>query len=297
MKLSVIVLNHNTKVILKKCLQKCQQALVNIQAEIIVVDSASTDKSPEMVEEFFPKIKLIRLKENLGFSIGNNIGVKKSCGDYVVFLNSDVLVKKDAFEMLLKYMDDNKEVGAITPKLVLRNNKIDPDCHRGFPTPWAALSYFLGLEKLFPKSKIFGQYHQMYKNMQETHYIDSCCGAFMLVRKEAGDQVGWWSEEYFFYGEDLDFCYSLKQKDWEIAYFPHVESLHYKGASSGIRKETKDLQVLKETRVKAAQESIKAMEIFYNKFYKDKYPQWLTNIVLLGIKLKGKTRLFINKVK
>jgi hypothetical protein len=297
MDLSVVILNYNTRGILSQCLHKAEKALQNLQAEIIVVDNASTDGSRVMVKEKFPNVKLVELEENIGFSAGNNVGAAEASGKYLCFLNSDVLVNQDTFIKLFDYLEKDDKAGVVTPKLVLRNNQLDPDCHRGFPTPWAALSYFSGLEKMFPKSRIFGQYHQLYKNLDQTHQIDACCGAFLMVRRKLGEKIGWWDEQYFFYGEDLDFCYQVKEQGWSVVYFPLAEAVHYKGASSGLRKETKDLKVERKTRIKAAQESVRAMEIFYNKFYQEKYPLLVTKVVLLGIRVKGYLRILFNYLK
>ena len=96
---------------------------------------------------------------------------------------------------------------------------------------------------MFPKNRLFGQYHQFYLNLDEFHQIDACCGAFMLVKREVGKQISWWDESYFFYGEDLDFCYRAKQKGWQTFYYPKAKAIHYKGASSGLRSETKDIKI------------------------------------------------------
>lgn len=291
--LSIIILSYNTKELLEKCLQFLQKAKKNnFQVEMIVVDNASVDGSPEMVEKEFPEIKLIRSKKNLGYAGGNNLGLKKTQGECLLFLNSDTQIKSEALIKMMKFMKENPKVGASSPKTMLFNGEMDPDCHRGFPTPWASITYFLGLEKLFPKSRIFGQYHQFYLDLNKIHEIDAGFGTFMFVRQKALEQVGNWDESYFFYGEDLDLFYRLKKADWKIMFYPEILVTHHKGASSGLRKESKEVaRPSRETRIKVAKASIKAMEIFYKKFYQDKYPSWLTCLVILGIRVKGSFRL------
>jgi hypothetical protein len=160
------------------------------------------------------------------------------------------------------------------------------------------MTYFLGLEKLFPKSKLFGQYHQFYLDLNKPHEIDAGFGTFMFVRQKALEQVGRWDENYFFYGEDLDLFYRLKKAGWKIIFYPEILVTHHKGASSGLRRESKEVaRPSRETRIKVAKASIKAMEIFYKKFYQDKYPSWLTWIVLLGIKVKGFFRICLHYFK
>lgn len=284
--LSIIIVNYNTKVLLRQCLRSLMSNF-----EIIVVDNGSKDGSPEMVEKEFPKAKLIKNKENLGFANGNNQALRRAQGKYILFLNSDTVVPKKTIASLLSYLDEHPRVGVVTPRLELRNGKVDLDCHRGFPTPWASFCYFTGLEKLFPRSRLFGRYHQTWKDLFTIHEMDACCGAFLLTRKKVLKEVGGFDESYFFYGEDLDLCFRIKQKGWKIVYHPKLSAIHYKGTSSGLREETRDIsQVDRETRLKVARASTEAMRIFYNKFYREKYPFWVTSFVLLGIKIKSFSR-------
>lgn len=297
--LSIIILNYNTKDLLSECLKSVEKAKTDgLSWETIVVDNASTDSSPAMVRKEFPEVSLRESKKNLGFAGGNNLGLKKALGRYILFLNSDTQIAPDALVKMIKFMEEDSRIGASTPKTMLFSGEMDPDCHRGFPTPWASTCYFLGLEKLFPKSKIFGQYHQFYLDLNKAHEIDAGFGTFMFVRRKALDKVGNWDESYFFYGEDLDLCYRIKKAGWKIMFYPELLATHHKGASSGLRRESKDVsQASQEIRIKVAKASIKAMEIFYEKFYKDKYPAWVTLLVILGIKVKGFFRIIYQYLK
>ena len=297
--LSIIILSYNTRPLLRNCLQAISRAKKNdYQIETIVVDNDSSDGSQKMVVDEFLWVKLIKSRKNLGFAGGNNLGFKSTRGRYLLFLNSDTEIMPEALIKMVEFMDKNLKVGASTPKTLLFSGGMDQDCHRGFPTPWASVTYFLGLEKLFPKSKIFGQYHQFYLDLNKIHEIDAGFGTFMFVRQKALEQVGNWDENYFFYGEDLDLFYRIKKADWKIMFYPEPLVTHHKGASSGLRKESKEVaRPSRETRIKVAKASIKAMEIFYKKFYQDKYPSWLTWIVLLGIRVKGFFRICLHYFK
>lgn len=299
--LSVIILSYNTKDLLQQCLKSVEKAVrsaSSYQTEVIVVDNASRDNSPQVIRKEFPEVKLIVSRKNLGFSGGNNLGIKKASGRYFLFLNSDTEVYPQAFSKVIKLMNRRPQVGALSVKTILASGEMDPDCHRGFPTPWASITYFLGLERLFPRSRIFGQYHQLYCNLDRIHEIDAGAGAFMVVRQEVIKKVGAWDESYFFYGEDLDFFYRIKQAGGKVVFYPKPLLKHYKGASSGLRPESRGLtRATRTTRIEVARASIKAMEIFYRKFYQDKYPRWLTKAVLLGIKIKSWQRLFKQYLK
>lgn len=285
--LSIVIVSYNTKEFLKECLSSIQETAKDFTYEMIVVDNASNDNSSEMVSKEFKDVLLIPSKENLGFSKANNLGVKKTSGRYVLFLNADTLVYEKTLKYMVDFMDKNKDAGAVTCKLSLPSGEIDDAAHRGFPTPWNSFSHFSGISKIFPKTKIFGGYNLGYLNLSKAHEIDALAGAFMFVRKEAGEEVNWWDEDYFFYGEDLDFCYLLKEKGWKIYYVPEVSILHYKGVSGGIKKHSKHLTTAdEETRIKSQKERFRAMRLFYKKHYEQKYPWIVTRLVYRGISLK-----------
>ncbi len=332
--LSVIILSYNTKELLKNCLESVFKSdLGDYTMEVVVVDNDSSDGSKRYLKklirnsglkldissakqndikekisakqisgersELISNITIILNNRNLGYSGGNNLGLKHAQGKYILFLNSDTVVKPKGFQKTLDYMENNPKVGALTPKTILFCGGMDPDCHRGFPTPWASMTYFLGLEKLFPKTKIFGQYHQHYKNLNKPHEMDAGFGTYMLTRKKIMDKLGGWDDNYFFYGEDLDLFYRIKQAGWKVVFYPEPVVTHYKGASSGLRKESKKMGVVKadiKTRIKTAKESIRAMELFYKKFYQDKYPKWVTKFILTAIKVKGFFRVLRHRV-
>lgn len=289
-KVSIIIVSFNTRNILRDCLLSLQGCYPDL--EVFVVDNASDDGSAKMVAEEFPQVKLFALDENTGFSKANNTALQHASGDYVLFFGGDMLMRPNVIQEMIKLLESDEEIGMGTCRVDLRSGKLDSDCHRGFPTPWASLCYFSGLEKLFPKSRIFGQYHLGWENMDSPHEIDACLGQFMFIRRRALEEVGNWNEDFFFYGEDLDYCYRFKSKGWKIVYTPKAIITHYKGASSGIRKESADVTTASpETRLRVLESSVAAMEMFYKKHYRGKYPRWLTRLVLFGVKLLGRIRI------
>ncbi|OGH21772.1 MAG: hypothetical protein A3F31_04795 [Candidatus Levybacteria bacterium RIFCSPHIGHO2_12_FULL_38_12] len=290
MDISILIVSYNSKIFLRECIDSIEKNILNkIKKEIIVVDNASGDGSAETIRNSFKDVILVENKENLGFSKANNIGIKKSKGNYILFLNPDTLVREKSIETLLGFLDEHTQVGAVACKVELPNGEIDDASHRGFPTPWNSFCYFSGLTKLFPHSKLFSGYTMGWKDLSTIHEIDACGGAVMLVRRKAGDDVKWWDEDYFFYGEDLDFCYRLKQKGWKIFYYSNVSILHYKGVSSGIKDISKDRTTAnKETRNRASKARFDAMRIFYKKHYEKKYPRFVSWLVHKGIDIKEK---------
>jgi hypothetical protein len=289
--LSIVIVSYNTKEVLKECLDSIYKTAKNLSFEVIVVDNASKDQTKDEISKLeYPNFRFIQNKENLGFSKANNIGVKEASGRYVLFLNPDVVVHENTLDGMVDFMDKEKRAGAATCKVVLTSGQIDDASHRGFPTPWNALTHFSGLAKLFGKTKHFGGYNLKHLDLSTMHEIEALAGAFMLVRREAGEEAKWWDEDYFFYGEDLDFCYMLKQKGWKVYYVPEFTVLHYKGVSGGLKKVSKDITTAdSETKKRATKARFDAMRIFYKKHYEDKYPWLITRLVYLGISLKQLT--------
>ena len=287
---SIVIISYNTKTLTGECLESIKKNVSKkISYEIIVVDNASGDESAEFLRKSFPDVILIANKDNLGFAKANNVGIKKTTGRYVLCLNSDTVVYPGTLEYMVDFMDNHKDAGASTCKLEMPNGEIDDASHRGFPTPWNAITHFSGIAKVFPHSKLFSGYWQGWKDLSKTHEVDVLAGAFMLIRREAGDEAGWWDEDYFFYGEDVDFCYQLGQKGWKIYYVPEVSILHYKGVSGGIKKTSEKITTAtKETRRRVTSARFNAMRIFYKKHYDKKYPKFLTWLVMQGIGIKEK---------
>lgn len=293
MDVSIIIVSYNTKEFLNRCLKSIYKSdFIKINYEIIVVDNASSDKSVDFLKEKFPKVKLIENKDNFGFSKACNQGVRDSRGKYLLFLNPDTEVDKSTISYMVSFMEKNKDAGASTCFVKLPSGKLDDGAHRGFPTPWNSFCYFSGLTKLFPQNKLFSGYTLGYLDLTKTHEIDSAVGAFMMVRRIAGDDTRWWDEDYFFYGEDIDFCFKLKEKGWKIYFVPKVSVLHHKGVSGGIKKHSRHISTADyQTKIIATNARFNAMRIFYRKHYKDKYPKLLTWFVLLAVEARRKIAL------
>lgn len=286
-KLSIIILSYNTKDLTTQCLNSIANIAKRSDCEVFVVDNASVDDSVPAIKSLMPWVKLIENKENYGFSRANNQALRLVQGEFILLLNSDTNNISGAIEKTLGFIVEHPEIDAITCRVELENGKIDPACHRGFPTPWASLCYYTKLDKIFPKSKFFGQYHLAYKSLSEPHEIDAPSGCFYLIRKSTIDKVGLLDETYFFFGEDVDWSYRIKQSGGKIYFYPDAKIIHYKGVSSGIKKETSaKTQASVEIRRKSVNHFYDAMKIFYSKYYKQKYPFFINWVVYAGISVK-----------
>ncbi len=290
-KLSVVIVNFNTGDFLKTCLSSLEDALKGIPSEVFVVDNASSDESFTRVQEKF-KFNFLPQAENLGFARANNLAISQPKGEYVLLLNPDTKLSDDSISAVISKLDNNPEVGIATCKVVLANGQLDPASHRGFPTPWASFTYFLKLEKVFPQTKLFGQYHLTYEDLCKEHEIDSPSGAFFMIRKKVIDQIGLLDENYFMYAEDLDWAFRAKRVGWKVMYYPHSSIVHYKGISSGIKSHSHTLTKLnRESRKRAVRAFYDTMLLFYKKHMEKRYPMHINLLVKFAILAKRQIAL------
>jgi hypothetical protein len=273
--LSIIILNYNTKELLADCLNSIKKYEDEISLEVIVSDNASSDGSAQMVKKKFPWVKLLT-GENSGFSKGNNRARPYVHGDMVLFLNPDTVVTKGVLQKTTEYLINHKEVGALSCKLVLPSGELDKDARRRFPTPGIAfMKLFLGNGKRYWYEGV---------DPNKIQEVDAIQGAFFLTWKSTLDKVNWFSEEYFFNGEDLDLCWKIKKDGWKIIYYPDVFIYHLKGASTGKSKFWKP-KIAPSHKVRVKMSAVDAMEIFYRKNLWSSYPLIFNLFVILGIKI------------
>jgi len=228
---SVIIVNWNTKDHLIKCLGSLVEEQGRYSQEVIVVDNASSDGSSDAVANQFPQVKLIRNNENLGFARANNIGIRVSTGQYVCLINSDVIVQNGCIEKLVEFMDKNSSAGLAGPRILNPDGSLQISC-RHFPSLWNNLCQVLGFNKLFPKSVFFSEPFMKYWAHDQIRKVDALSGCFWMVRRKALDEVGLLDEDFFFYGEDIDWCRRFHNAGWDVKFYPGAEAIHFGGASS-----------------------------------------------------------------
>ena len=228
---SIIVVNWNTMGHLRNCLDSICLAISGINAEIIVVDNASEDGSVDMVKTDFSWVKLINNCENLGFAKANNIGITSSIGNYLCFINSDVIVEKDCIKELVRYLKKNFNVGMVGPLIRNPDKSVQTSCY-GYPTLWNMFCCAMGLDKLFSKSILFGGRMMPYWTHDAVRDVEVLNGCFWCVRREALDSVGLLDANFFMYGEDIDWCKRYRDAGWDVVFYPDAEAIHFGGASS-----------------------------------------------------------------
>ncbi|HZR97537.1 MAG TPA: glycosyltransferase family 2 protein [Chloroflexota bacterium] len=272
-RVGVVIVTYNSARVLGPCLESLRAQQPAVALTTIVVDNGSTDGTQELARTGFPEVVLIQAPRNGGFSYGTNIGLRAlglldgppagaggpSC-DYVLFLNADTELPSGALAPLVALLARRPEIGALSPRLVRQDGSLDQACRRGFPTAWNALCHVLGLDRRWPESPRFGRYNLTYLPEDQPAAVDAVAGAFMLMPVAAVQQVGAWDEEFFAYGEDIDYCLRVRQAGWLVWYEPSVTVLHLKGAIS----QQRSLRMIREF--------YRAMRVYYRKHQAPGHP-------------------------
>lgn len=228
MDLSIIVLSYNTEHLLEDCLESLFKNTKGISYEVIVVDNASSDGSVPMIRKKFSEVTLIESKENLGFARGNNYGMKAAKGRYLLFLNSDTIVKTNAFSTMVKFADEHQEVGVVGPKLLNRDGT-SQDSVGKFPSlPVVFLMLF---------KEHFGGSQSVRTSFSQARMVDWVMGAAFMVRREVVEKVGGFDEKIFMYFDEVEWCYRIKKAGFQVCFYPGAEITHlWQGSSTSGRK-------------------------------------------------------------
>lgn len=278
MTLSVVIVSYNVKTFLEQCLQSVLKAAEGIETEIFVVDNNSVDGTEAMLMAKFsrlPNVRLIFNRENVGFSKANNQAFRACRGQYVLALNPDTLVEEDTFHKMIAFMERDPVIGAAGCKLLNADGSFQLSCRRSFPTPEVSFYKLIGLSALFPKSRRFARYNLTYLPIDATYEVDALMGAFMFMRRAALEQVGFFDESFFMYGEDLDLCYRIKQAGWKIYYYHETQIIHYKGEST------------KKESFNYVARFYEAMLIFVRKHYRSRHSRLFEAVLIAGIYLRA----------
>jgi len=262
---SVIIVTYNVREFLAQALDSVADATRGLAVETFVVDNDSADGSAEMVRTQYPDVHLIANEENVGFATANNQAIRRAAGRYLLILNPDTLLQEDTLRELVAYMDAHPNAGAAGCRILNPDGTFAPESRRAFPTPAVAFYRISGLGRLFPASPTFGRYNLTFLPRDKDCEVDALSGSCMMVRREAvlgGEGIrgkgqganaeetsgrppsslfplpsspqpaGLLDEDFFMYGEDLDWCYRIQQAGWSIRYTPSTQIVHYKGEST-----------------------------------------------------------------
>lgn len=310
--LSVIIVNYNVREFLEQALRSVERAARGLRVEVFVVDNGSVDGSAEMIRTYFPDVHLIINDENVGFARANNQAIRKARGRFLLILNPDTIVQEDTFRMLLAFMDRHPEAGAVGCTILNPDGSFALESRRAFPTPLVAFYRIIGLSHLFPRSRRFGRYNLTYLPHGEIAEVDALSGSCMLVRHAAlhyareevealqrseidpnslrhtrapgysGNGAGLLDENFFMYGEDLDWCYRIQQAGWKVYYTPETRIIHYKGEST------------KKGELRYVRLFYGAMSRFADKHFQGHYSRLFAALLHAGILLRASATVIAN---
>lgn len=270
MKLSIIIVNYNVTELLRKCLLSIQKYAAGVPYEILVVDNCSPDDSWNVLRNEFPSVTFLETGANLGFAVANNRGAAHAKGEYLLLLNPDTELEDKGLQDILAFADAQSDFGCLGVRMHDAAGVFLPESKRSVP------DIFNSFEKLFLSSK---------KNHVKSYYrhdinefavapVDVVTGAFLLVRKDRYKEVDGLDERYFMYGEDIDLCYTLRNKGWCNWYYGKSSILHHKGEST-----VKDEVYL--------ERFYGAMQIFLDKYYRGRN-LLIYYVLSFGLRLRRK---------
>ncbi len=284
-KISIVIVNWRTPALLKQCLDTVSKDEEAKSFEIYVIDNASHDESLSVLAREFPYVKVIANDQNVGFSKACNQAIPKAKGKYILLLNPDTIVVDSAISKLGAFLDNHPLVGAVGPKILNEDGTLQLACRRSFPSPTAAFFRLTYLSKLFPENPHIAKYNMTYTDPNKEAEVDALSGSCMMIRKNVVEKIGLLDEDIFMFGEDIDWCWRVKQYGWQVFYYPQAAIYHSHGASSRLRPvgTTFDLH--------------KGMAVFYRKHLAKNYWPIFNQLVYMAIWLRAILFVIVNLVK
>ncbi|NLE45711.1 MAG: glycosyltransferase family 2 protein [Chloroflexi bacterium] len=263
--LSIIVVNWNTREMLANCLRSIEDTVTDFAYEVIVVDNGSEDGSQTMLRQLFPQVCLIENDENVGFARANNQGMANCRGRYALLLNSDAITTPGAVQSLWNLADTEPRAGIVGAQLLNPDGSFQAS-HTPFPTLFRELLILTGSGRLVYEPWYPSHGPEEDKGPQIVDYVEGAC---MLVRREAFEEVGGLDEGYFMYAEEVDWCYAMRERGWQVWYQPAARVVHLGSGSSQNRRSEREADLYR-SRVR-----------FFRKHYGDR-AAWMLKKLICG---------------
>ncbi len=261
--LSIVIVTYQSRAEIGACLESIPQELCGEPVEVIVVDNDSKDGTLQAIREAYPGVNASSSGANLGFGRANNLGISYARGRFVLFLNPDTILNRNALEGCLQRLMSESDIGIISPKLLLETGEMDLACRRSVPTVWDGFMRASGLARIFPRVRLCAGYNLTYLPENETYSVGAVNGAFMMIPRRVLDEIGPFDEKFFMYGEDLDLCHRCSLAGYKVIYDGRYAVIHLKGRSS-----SKDYRVM-------SQQVFVGTKQFYLKHFNRDSSRWV----------------------
>ena len=281
-KISIIIVSYNVKSYLSNSIDSIMKSSIK-DFELIIIDNNSFDGSTDYISNNYPLAKLIPNSSNVGFGKAVNQGAKIANSDYLLILNPDTIIEEDTLEILVKYIETNVKIGIVGPKILNADGSLQVSCKRSFPTIKSAIPKILGLDKLFPNSKLFGRYNLTFLDPDKNHVVDAVSGSCMLIRNKVFKKIAGFDERFFMFGEDIDICLRTWKANFEVHYLPETKIVHYKGKS------------VKTAPYNSREAFYEAMDLYVDKHYSSTLSRISRVFISLGIQLNKFLSIIIEK--
>lgn len=239
--LSIVIVSFNTEAMTRECLESIFLNAPDLDFEIIVVDNASTDGSPEMIEDSFPDVILIRNIDNRGFAAANNQAFAIARGRYILLLNSDTIILDRALQHSVAYLEEHPDVGAMACRALNTDRTLQLTCSE-YPSHLNLILQATGLDRL-PWPRALGKYQMRHWRRDSERDVDVISGCYLMIHRAAFDDVGLLDENFFFFGEETDWCYRLRRLGWKLRFAPVGEYIHHGGGSAKKLRAKRDLML------------------------------------------------------
>ncbi|MBR3513373.1 MAG: glycosyltransferase family 2 protein [Bacteroidaceae bacterium] len=273
MMLSVVIVSYNVRPYLAQCLDSVRRAIEGMEADVWVVDNASTDDTVVHLRSHYPWVHLIANADNRGFACANNQAIRQSKGRYVLLLNPDTVVGEDVLRGCVDFLEAHPEAGAAAVRMTNSDGTFARESRRGLPTPATSFFKMSGLCAAFPHHRVLGRYYLGHLDETQANPIEVMSGAYCMLRRTALEQVGLLDEDFFMYGEDIDLSYRLLQGGWQNWYLP-LRILHYKGEST------------QKTSYRYVQIFYNAMLVFFDKHFAQRY-RFSAFLIRLAVRMRA----------
>ena len=229
--ISVVIVSYNTREMTLACVESVKRHAEGLGIQVVVVDNCSSDGSSQALRSHHPDITVIDAPANHGFAQGNVLGFRHCLGRYILLLNPDAEIYPQTLLNAVRYMDEHKQVGVVGARVFLPDGSQQSSMIR-FPNLWSSFSNIFLPVSTVRRTRLAGDTRYAGFSNESINSVDAVSGCFMLTRRSVIEQVGSLDNRFFMYGEELEWCWRIRNAGWDIVYHPDVRILHHGGAST-----------------------------------------------------------------